>query len=129
MKTLFSRCFPPWMINPFNSLSSPRSTCSHSLVKGCGWGSRVHPVLLVSRRAFSGTQLRSVWEEALLAFVFGQNPFESDRSLRSSEGFEVTGRIRMKRVSVGLGSIVLATSVGLVLPWKTCEEGRKKVNY
>lgn len=42
------------------------------------------------------------------------HPYTSKRSAMPVS--QVTGRIRMKRVSVGLGSIVLATSVGLVLP-------------
>lgn len=41
-------------------------------------------------------------------------PYTSKRSAIPVS--QVTGRIRINRVSVGLGSIVLATSVGLVLP-------------
>lgn len=51
------------------------------------------------------------------------HPYTSKRSAMPVS--QVTGRIRTKRVSVGLGSIVLATSVGLVLPWKICEKGSK----
>lgn len=51
------------------------------------------------------------------------HPYTSKRSAIPVS--QVTGRIRTKRVSVGLGSIVLATSVGLVLPWKICEKGSK----
>lgn len=42
------------------------------------------------------------------------HPYTSKRSAMPVS--QVTGRIRTKRVSVALGSIVLATSVGLVLP-------------
>lgn len=51
------------------------------------------------------------------------HPYTSKRSAMPVS--QVTGRIRTKRVSVGLGSIVLATSVGLVLPRKICEKGSK----
>lgn len=51
------------------------------------------------------------------------HPYTSKRSAMPVS--QVTGRIRTKRVSVGLGSIVLATSVGLVLPWKIFEKGSK----
>lgn len=54
-------------------------------------------------------------------------PYTSKRSAMPVS--QVTGRIRTKRVSVGLGSFVLATSVGLVLPWKTCERCRGEVSY
>ena len=55
------------------------------------------------------------------------HPYTSKRSAMPVS--QVTGRIRTKRVSVGLGSIVLATSVGLVLPWKTCDRGGERESY
>lgn len=51
------------------------------------------------------------------------HPYTSKRSAMPVS--QVTGRIRTKRVSVGLGRIVLTTSVGSVLPRKICEKGCK----
>lgn len=53
------------------------------------------------------------------------HPYTSKRSAIPVS--QVTGRIRTKRVSVGLGSIDLAMSAGLVLPWKIYNRGKGKL--